>query len=250
MDLGKKPKHFTETYAEISMDPEARAKAPILEVGVPGEPGHVKLIESDVVSRYLEAAFPHPPMQPPDAGNQALGNLFVATFMELVSSNYHGILMAKTQDKVDSCWVGIRRGLFAVETGLQRHRTGKTFFHETFGVVEALVAPFVVRMLVNLKRHRGIDLLSLDDTPVANAWMVAVRDHPSVVETCPSEKSLCAIPPYLEPFFKTTVSPQVALAKPTSAAQAEAEFAASIDAGLVHKGKAARDRSDHAQSRL
>eukprot|EP00746_Dinoflagellata_sp_MGD_P025781 gnl/MRDRNA2_/MRDRNA2_160733_c0_seq1.p1 gnl/MRDRNA2_/MRDRNA2_160733_c0~~gnl/MRDRNA2_/MRDRNA2_160733_c0_seq1.p1 ORF type:complete len:244 (+),score=47.08 gnl/MRDRNA2_/MRDRNA2_160733_c0_seq1:213-944(+) len=242
--------HFTDTYAEIAMDPEARAKAPILEVGKAGEPGHVRLIESDVVSRYLEAAFPKPSMQPSDPARQALGNMFVTTFMEVVSTNYHNILAAKTQEQVDSCWMGIRRGLFAVEIGLQKYRSGKTFFDESFGLVEAMVAPFVVRMLLNVKHHRGVDILSLHDIPGATAWMVAIRDHPSVVETCPAEKSLCAIPPYVQPFFKSTVSAHVVQAKPTSAAQAEAEFAASIDAGLVHAGKAARDRSDQTRSRL
>lgn len=243
VDLGKKPQHFIDAYAAIAMDPEARAKAPILEVGEPGTLGYVRLIESEVVARYIEDAFPRPAMQPVDPARKAEGSMFVVTFMEIVNPNYMQILGAKTQQKVDDAWVGIRRGLFAVEVGLERYRTGTPFFGDAFGIVEALVAPFVIRMLLNVKTHRGIDILALSDVPAAVAWMAAIRDHPSVADTSPSEKSLCAIPPFLEPFFKTVVSPEMQMAKPTSAAAEEAKFAASVDAGLVHKGKAPRDRS-------
>eukprot|EP00666_Eupelagonemidae_sp_cell4sb_P017596 gene17596-20651_t len=87
-------------------------------------------------------------------------------------------------------------------------RTGSPFFNGTFGLAEALVAPFVIRMLVNTKHHRGVDLLAQDDLPGTVAWMRAIREHPSCT---PKE--------------------------------AEAAFAASIDAGLKQVGKQARDRS-------
>jgi len=200
----------------------------------------------------LEDAFPSPPMQPADPARRAEGNMLVTSFMELVVDSYNRLLFAKTQENLDAAWTGLRRGLFAVETGLGRYRTGATFFGETFGIVEALCAPFVIRMLINVKMHRGIDMLSLEDLPGTVSWMAAIRDHASVVDTSPAEKSLGTIPPYLEPMFKATVSPEVRMAKPTSAVVAEAAFAASIDAGLVHKGKAPRDRSTSSveQSRL
>merc|ERR1719316_1455691 len=100
-------------------------------------------------------------MEPSDPARRAIGNMFVSTFMEIVASNYQNLMAAKTQEKVDSSWVGIRRGLFAVEVGLQQYRTGSSFFHQTFGLVEALVAPFIVRMLLNVKHRRGVDILSL-----------------------------------------------------------------------------------------
>lgn len=246
VDLGKKPKHFTMTYAEISIDVEARAKAPILEVGSPGEPGHVRLIESEPVARYIEDAFPTPPMQPTDPARKALGNMFVTTFMELLANQYSFCLGAKSQAKVDSTMVDIRRGLFAIESGLEKYSAGTgPFFEGTeLGIVEALTAPFVVRMLINMKRHRGVDILAMEDIPRAAAWMTAIRDHPALTNTTPSDKSLCAIPVFLEPFFQATCSAEAATARPRSAAAAEAAFAATIDAGLVHKGKAPRDRSD------
>lgn len=243
VDLGNKPKHFSEAYASIAMDPEGRAAAPILEVGKPGEPGYVRLVESEVVARYLVDAFPDPPMKPSDPARCAEGNMFVTTFMGLVASSYNLILAAKTQEDVDKAWKGIRRGLFAVEVGLKRYRTGEPFFGERFGLVEALCAPFVIRMLCNVKKHRGVDMMEMQDLPLSLSWMAAIRAYPSVVETSPEEKSLCKIQPYLEPFFKATVSPEVRLAKPSTAADAEAKFAAAIDAGLVHNGKAPRDRS-------
>lgn len=225
------------------MDPEARAKAPILEVGKPGEPGHVRLVESEVISRYLEDAFPDPPMQPCDPACRAKGNLFVATFMELVTTNYMMILAAKTQDKVDQAWVGVRRGLFAVDIGLSRYSIGDPFFGESFGLVEALCAPFVIRMLLNVKKHRGVDIMAFEDLPRATLWMAAIRNHPSVLDTSPSEKSLCTIPAYLEPFFQATVSPKVHQAKPSSPAASEATFAASIDAGLAYKRRSSLEQA-------
>lgn len=245
VDLGKKPPHFTETYAAISLDAEARAKAPILEVGLPGEPGHVRLIESEVVARYLEDAFPSPPMQPVDPARRALGNLFTATFTELLANTYNTCLGAKSQEKVDQAMVAIRRGLHAVEQGLVRYGSdqGPFFEGEEFGFVEAMTGPFVARMLVNLKHHRGVDILAMQDLPRAGRWMKAICDHPAVVNTTPSEKSLLAIPPFLQPFLKLHCSPESAAAVPTSAAAAEAAFASSVDAGLIHKGKAPRDRS-------
>ena len=138
VDLGNKPQHFLDAYAAIAMDTEARAKAPILEIGAPGEPGHVRLIESEVVARYLEDAFPSPAMQSTDPARRAEANMFVVSFMELVVPNFYNLLGAKTQEKVDSAWEGVRRGLFATEAGLQQYRTGTPFFCEAFGIVEAL----------------------------------------------------------------------------------------------------------------
>lgn len=226
------------------MDVEARAKAPILEVYFPGEARHVRLIESEVIARYLDDAFPKPPMQPAEPGRKALGNMFVASFMEHVVPSYMSLLAAKSQDRVDAAWVGLRRGLFAVEVGLERYRTGTTaFFGETFGLVEALCAPFIIRMLLNVKKHRGVDILALADLPRTLEWVVAIRDSASVVETSPSDKSLCALPPYLEPFFQASVSKAVQGARPVSSTAAEAAFAATVDFGLVKQGKSARDRS-------
>lgn len=253
VDLGRKPPHFSDAYAAISLDFGARAKAPILEVGQPGEPGHVRLIESEVVARYIEDAFPSPPMQPSDPARRALGNLFVATFTELLANTYNVCLGSKTQQKVDEAMVTIRRGLFAVEKGLEQIGSGQGPFFEgaELGIVEALTGPFVVRMLVNLRHHRGVDILAMDDLPKARAWMQAICTHPAIINTTPSEKSLLAIPPFLEPFFKTHCSPESVAAIPASAAAGEAAFAASVDAGLVHKGKAPRDRSrDESKSKL
>lgn len=245
VDLGRKPPHFSETYAAISLDAEARAKAPILEVGFLGEPGHVRLIESEVVARYLEDAFPSPPMQPADPARRALGNLFAATFTELLANTYNVCLGAKSQKGVDQAMVAIRRGLFAVEQGLARYGSSQGPFFEgsELGIVEALTAPFVVRMLINMKHHRGVDVLAMQDLPRAGKWMKAICDHPAITNTLPSDKSLLAIPPFLEPFFKTHCSQESVAAVPTSAAAAEAAFAATVDTGLIHKGRAPRDRS-------
>lgn len=225
------------------MDPEARAKAPILEVGKPGDPDYVKLIESEVVARYLDDAFPTPPLQPSHPGRKAEAHMLATTFMDLVMPSYNMVLGGKTQAGIDKAFVGLRRGLFAVENGLKQYSTGTPFFNGTFGLVEALVAPFVLRMLVNTKHHRGVDLLATGDLPRTVAWMRAIQQHPSCVETTPSDKSLCAIPPFMQPFFKGVVSPGVQSARPKTAKEAEAAFAASIDKGLVHTGKAARDRT-------
>jgi|ERR1712096_321437 len=221
----------------------ARAKAPILEVGMPGEAEYTRLIESETIARYLEDAFPSPPMQHVHPARRAEGNMLVSAFMELVVHNYDRLLSAKSQADIDQAWRGMRRGLFATEAGLERYGTGTLFFGEAFGIVEALCAPFVIRMLINVKKHRGIDVLAFDDLPRTVSWMSAIRDHPSVSGTSPAEKSLGKIPPFLEPFFAATVSPDVRMVKPSSAVAAEAAFAASIDTGLVHKGKAPRDRS-------
>merc|ERR1711971_1393371 len=157
------------------MDSEARAAAPILEVGSPGEPGHVKLVESEVVARYLEDAFPQPPMQPIDPARKAFGNLFVATFMNLLQTQYNMCLGAKTQKHVDSAMTAIRRGLFAVDNGLEKYgkSPGPFFEGSELGIVEALTGPFVVRMLVNMRDHRGVDILAMDDVPRAASWMKA-----------------------------------------------------------------------------
>lgn len=243
VDLGNKPAMFVNTYAEIALDPEARAKAPILQVGDKGSPDYLELVESEVIARYLEDAFPTPPMRPASAARRALGHLFVTTFMELVEPSYMSILFAKTQAGVDDNFKKLRRGLFAVEVGLRRHQRGERFFDENFGLVEALCGPFVVRMLEMLKTRRGVDLSLMKDLPATVAWMEAIRVHPSVVETTPHAKSLVTIAPYLEPFYKGTVSSDVLSYKPGNSATAEAAFAATIDQGLMHKGKAPRQRA-------
>eukprot|EP00931_Biecheleriopsis_adriatica_P000635 TRINITY_DN100718_c0_g1_i1.p1 TRINITY_DN100718_c0_g1~~TRINITY_DN100718_c0_g1_i1.p1 ORF type:complete len:170 (+),score=23.04 TRINITY_DN100718_c0_g1_i1:415-924(+) len=168
--------------------------------------------------------------------------------MELVVAGYMSCLAAKSQQLVDDAFKQIRRGLFAVERGLEKYSTGRgPFFDGAFGVVEALCSPFVVRVVVNLKKHRGIDVLDCQDLPLTCRWMKAIREYPAVVDTTPADKSLTAIPPYIEPFFKSSISTEVRLSKPSNAEAAEQRFAAMIDSGRVHQGRSAHDRSRQAR---
>merc|ERR1712151_299138 len=134
-------------------------------------------------------------MQPKDPARKALGHMFTVTFMELLKNKYEKCMEAKSQDQVDSAMVGIRRGLFAINTGLEKYSVGVgPFFEGTdFGIVEALTAPFVVRMLVNLRWHRGVDILAMEDVQRAAAWMNVIREHPAVVNTTPADNSLRSI---------------------------------------------------------
>ena len=57
-DLGNKSEAFKRIYRSIHPDPRSRAKVPILEVGVPGEHGYVKLVESAPIAKVFRSQLP------------------------------------------------------------------------------------------------------------------------------------------------------------------------------------------------
>lgn len=197
-------------YASIAVDPKARAKVPILEVGEEGSPDYLKLIESGLVTDYIAQKWREvgPDLLPKDAGKEAKMRFFVQTFMETLSGSMFSFMAAPNAQRVTSEYHKWLNGLKATNDALAKHGeqtgTGNFFFGDQYTVAEALTAPFVARQSVLFKEHRGIDVL---DT-CANLglehlrrWWGAVLARPSTILTTPSEDSLKQLAPYVRPVF-------------------------------------------------
>eukprot|EP00928_Gymnodinium_smaydae_P084784 TRINITY_DN68052_c0_g1_i1.p1 TRINITY_DN68052_c0_g1~~TRINITY_DN68052_c0_g1_i1.p1 ORF type:complete len:229 (+),score=17.97 TRINITY_DN68052_c0_g1_i1:64-687(+) len=197
-----------------------------------------------MIARYLEAKFAgRMPMRAQCADQNARMEMFISSFMELVVPAYAGIMAAKSQQAVDHGFEGIMRGLHAVEKGLCGScSAGPLYVDDQRSLAEALTAPLVVRLLANLGNHRGVDVMQVCEGIGLHrtmAWMKAVQKHHSIIATRPSEASMQAIPPYLEPFFSAVVSRDAhgcVLAGGTAARETEESKFAS----LIRQGKLAK----------
>ena len=84
--------------------------------------------------------------------------LFIQTFTELVSPTVFSSMAAKDVPAVHKQFCTLLRGMIALDACLCKYGSGELpgyFFGDCFTLAEALTAPFVVRLLVTLKEHRG-----------------------------------------------------------------------------------------------
>jgi len=211
VQLNNKPEWYKRLYRSVHPDPRARAKVPILEVGKPNQPGYIKLVESEVVARFVARHWRSQgtALLPEDAVREARMNLFVQQFMDGMSASLFTFPAAKSGAAVSKHFETIVNALQAVQRAFQLHgeqtTSGPYFFGEQYSLAETLTAPFVVRMIPIFKHHRGVDVLCLCEALGASElkrWMQAVCERPSTVQSLPAENSLLALAPYMQPFFE------------------------------------------------
>merc|ERR1711998_537636 len=129
--------------------------------------------------------------------------------MDGVAPVYFSIMLAKSEDAVAKEFRTLVNGLQAIDKCLRQfgeHTPAAPYFlGAQYSLAETLTAPFVVRLLPNLRQHRGIDLLSCAGKLGLQAiqpWLQSVCTRPSTVASMPAENSLLALAPYLQPFFE------------------------------------------------
>ena len=208
VDLGNKSAPFIDIYRDTHPDPLARAKVPILELGEPGSAGYSKLVESGVVTQFIEKKWGDrgQKLSPDDPVKDAAMNLFIQMFMESVATLNFTIMAAPTPETIEKLYKSLVKGMKTLDNTLNQHgdSSGDYFLGEQFSLAEAMTAPFVVRMLANLPHHRGLGLLEICDKmelPRLKSWLLAVQARPSLVKTTPARDSLIQLAPYVRKGF-------------------------------------------------
>lgn len=184
----------------------------MLEIGSPGDDNFVRLIESDVIARFVATHWRDQGAQliPNDSLREASVNLFVGQFMSQLAPTIFSIMATKEASAADKIFTKLVRGIQTIDRTLKIHGeqaddTGPFLLGNQYTLAETLTAPFVVRMIPIFKHHRGVDVLGLCDRMGASSlrrWMEAVCERPSTQQSLPAEKSLLAVPPYVQPFFE------------------------------------------------
>jgi glutathione S-transferase len=231
VDLADKPTEFLDLYQELSPDPSARAKVPILEVGERGTADYFGMIESGAVSEYVAAAFPGQgaPLLPTDARVQTCMRLFMQVFAEGMQAAYMKMMFCSDEPSALAAYDLLCAGMVTANSCLIKHggaskpasSDGAFFLGADFSLAECMTAPFVVRGVVMLKELRGVDVIADALTMKLDRladWMEAVASRDSVVNTSPNADDLASIPPYLRAKWFAYSVPEDA----KSAAQARA----------------------------
>jgi hypothetical protein len=121
--------------------------------------------------------------------------------MSTVFSATNMLMYSRTIDALHDAFLQFVHALVKCDTCLNIHGTvdGVFLIGDNFSFAECMTAPFIVRMLANLPKHRNIDPLeqccALGLTRMER-WIIGVRDRFSVRETSPTVPSMYAIPPY------------------------------------------------------
>lgn len=247
MPLNNKPQWYKDLYASVHPDPLARAKVPIIEIGKPNDANYQILVESDVVARFVAENWKSQGEQlvPDNKFAEAKMNLFIGQFMEKLGTTIFSFPATKKPNAANKAFLKILYGLQTVEASLKMHgetESGPYFFGKQYSLAETLTAPFVLRMNILFKHHRGVDLLDCCEQIGAlktKRWMEAIQQRQSSKDSLPAENSLLAIPPYQQPFFEYSVPHDVqanAIAKVTkdivsAKLEEEAAFAKTLKDG-------------------
>jgi len=190
VDLENKSQEFQDLYSQANPVPGARAKVPLLEVTEGGE--KILVTESLVVTEYVAETFgTESTLLPASAKDRAVMRLF----MELCGSKfgYFGILRG-TESKES-----FSEGLVAVDAFLKHYGSKPFLFGSGFSLAESNAAPFVQRACTILPAYTGkdgsekVDPLEICDEKGLKhlkAWMEALLQRPSVVESGVPEETL------------------------------------------------------------
>lgn len=163
-----------------------------------------QMVESGIVAQYIAEKYSDvgTPLIPPEPEERAYMQLFIQTFTELVSPIVFSSMAAKDVPAVQKQFCTLLRGMVALNACLCKYGSGELpayFFGNSFTLAEAMTAPFVVRMLVTLKEHRGVDLMHCCAQMSLfrlSQWISAVSKRESVQKSTPAERSLAQIAPY------------------------------------------------------
>lgn len=188
VDLKNKPADFEALYAAVHPDQNARAKVPILVHG------NATLIESALICHYLEASFPGMGTQllPSSPLERARIDLFNELFSSLITAPSISLLRnndLKAREELEN-------GLRALDTFLLKNGSaqgGDYFLGGQFSMAEVMTGPFILRRMVTHAEFCDFDFREVCERHGLKrmlAWMEAVSQRPSLVETIPSDEEL------------------------------------------------------------
>jgi glutathione S-transferase len=164
IDLKNKPAWFLEI--------SPRGKVPVLVVD--GTP----IFESAVINEMLEELYPEPRMFPKTPVDRAQARAWIVFCNDVLMMPSFNLAMAKTEEERKVARTTLDEAFPRLEAQLQKS-TGKYFFGNDFGLVDAVFAPFFVRF------HTTAELLgnvSLEKFPAMRKYSAALREHPSAVK--------------------------------------------------------------------
>lgn len=194
VDLQNKPKHFKDLYASIHPDPTAAAKVPIII------DGDNQLIESNVVSEYLDAQykstgtklFPEDPLQ------LAKVRWFVDLFSESFMPGLFGMLRADSDESLQAAQTKFETALKNLNKFIEQHgssKGGDFFLGGNYSFAEVAATPFVHRSSAALTALRGYSLeKSIEQQMLTrlSAWMKAALARASYQETAPADETIAS----------------------------------------------------------
>jgi len=229
VDLQDKSEEFLNLYARANPLPNARAKVPLLQIGMDRNGADeesdtsVLLCESLIVAEYIAESFAPPDAKTADDGDggllptRAADRATMRLFTELCAPNfsYFPLIRAQGTDDAESKLQTFKDGLVSVDAFLAKAGCGADdgpfLFGTRFSLAECNAAPFVTRCCAILPAFTGGDDGDLVVDPIEicdelglvrlKEWIEAVVSRPSVVATSvPKEDMLKSTSQMLERF--------------------------------------------------
>ncbi|MEO8874310.1 MAG: glutathione S-transferase family protein [Polyangiaceae bacterium] len=161
VDLKNKPAWFLEI--------SPRGKVPVLVVD--GTP----IFESMVINEMLEELYPEPAMFPKNPIDRAQARSWIVFCNDVIMMPSFHLAMGRTEEERVVAKAALDDAFPRLEAQLQKS-TGKFFFSDVFGLVDAVFAPFFVRFHATAEVVGGI---SLEKFPAMRKYSQALRDYPS-----------------------------------------------------------------------
>ena len=133
--------------------------------------------ESMVILRYLEDAFPDPPVAQRDPYRRAVENMLISHEDGFGMWGYRYVMNADPARREE-----FRRGMLdryaKLDDFLLQHSPSGTFLFEDFGMAEAVFTPFFMRFWF-LEYYEGFDLPHEDRYARVRKWRDACLAHPA-----------------------------------------------------------------------
>mmetsp|Transcript_5436 Transcript_5436/g.8091 ORF Transcript_5436/g.8091 Transcript_5436/m.8091 type:complete len:202 (-) Transcript_5436:157-762(-) len=176
------------------------------------EHGDKLVIESDVVAKYvaqnINGADGMGDGMYPDPVEDVEFYQHLEEFLHVwqrATDTYYDVLRASSQEEAKNCEKQFTTSLMNVDALLQKY-DGDFILGEIFSTAECISAPWIQRAFITLPYFRGIDLeddiISKNSMEHVSAWMKAVRDRPSCVESCcPEDEMIAACKRYYVSFL-------------------------------------------------
>jgi len=184
VEMQNKPVGLLTAYASANTVEGASAKVPVIETA-----DKKVVIESDIVSEYLNEKFPSwgNALMPESPEQRVRVKLLAKTFDETIGSQAYQLLTAAGEE-LRSAVDLLRVHLKAIDKFLDINGMGNGPFlcGELFSLAEVHVAPFLQRMLLTLRHFQKLDLISLSSEMGLRRiqhWIQAISKRPSVMQT-------------------------------------------------------------------
>lgn len=161
VDLKNKPAWFLEI--------SPRGKVPVLVVD--GTP----IFESMVINEMLEELYPEPRMFPKTPVDRAQARAWIVFCNDVIMMPSFELAMGKTEEARAAARTTLDGAFARLEAQLAKS-TGKYFFGDTLGLVDAVFAPFFVRFDATAELVGGI---SLEKFPRIRKYADVLLAHPS-----------------------------------------------------------------------